>query len=362
MATMTARQLEQLAEQLEPAFTRAFLKAIEGITSKAGVQLVADLLEAGRVDDVMLLLGLDEPRFADLAEALRTAYAAGAKAGLSEMPKLRLTLDPIITGGYKPRAAVPSPVLQASFDLRNAAAEAWLRDNSARLVTGIVSDQRTLIQEALTRGMVAGRNPRQTALDIVGRVGDTGRRAGGTIGLTSQQAEFVARARADLASGDPARMAKYFARERRDKRLDGIVKRAIAAGKPVSQADIDKIAGRYADRLLALRGEMIARTESITSLNAGREEAYRQQIEAGLLAPENVVGTWSATGDKRTRHSHQQMDGQRRAFGQPFQTPSGALLRYPGDASLGAGAEEIVGCRCHKQYRIDMAAEAQRGK
>ncbi|AZR23486.1 head morphogenesis protein [Xanthomonas vasicola] len=362
MATATARQLDQLATRLDPAIRDAFLRAIREVTNQVGVQLITDLLQAGRVDDVLTVMGLDEARFADLAEALRSAYTAGGQQGVSELPKLRLSLDPIITGSYRPRTAVQSPALRPKFDLRNPAAERWLRDVSSKLVTGIVNDQRTLIREVLQVAMTAGRNPRQSALDIVGRVGETGRRIGGVIGLTAQQGQFVINMRQQLASGDPREMAKYFQRQRRDKRLDGIVKRAIAADKPVSQADIDKIAGRYADRLLQLRGEMIARTESIASMNAGREEAYRQQIEAGALAAENVIGTWSDTGDKRTRHTHRAMNGQRRMFGEPFQSPSGALMNYPGDTSLGAGPEEIVGCRCTKQFRIDMTAEVLRGK
>ncbi|WP_115540030.1 phage minor head protein [Xanthomonas campestris] len=362
MAATTSRQLEQLAAKLEPAIARAFLKAVAEITNQAGVQLIADLLQAGRIDDVLTAMGMDEARFADLGEALRNAYAAGGQQGVSEMPRMRLSLDPIVTGSYKPRQDVRSPALRPTFDLRNATAEAWLRENSSRLITGIVNDQRTLIRNVLESGMVAGRNPRQSALDIVGRVGETGRRTGGVVGLTAQQGQFVQSMRGELASGDPREMAKYFGRKRRDKRLDGIVKRAIAAGKPVSQTDIDKIVGRYADRLLQLRGEMIARTESITSMNAGREEAYRQQVASGALAPENVTGTWSDSGDRRTRHTHKAMNGQKRAFGEPFESPSGARLNYPGDTSLGAGPEEIVGCRCTKQYRIDMTAEVLRGK
>lgn len=360
MVAATARQLEQLAVKLEPAFARAFMKAIRDVANQAGVQLIGDLLQAGRVDDVLTVLGLDEPRFADLTEAMRNAYKEGGQVGAKEMPKIRLSLDPVITGSYAPRSA--SPVLRTQFDLRNPAAERWLQENSSRLVTGIVNDQRSLIRGVLQEGIAIGRNPRQSALDLVGRVGQTGQRTGGVVGLTAQQGQFVANARAQLASGDPELMAEYFSRQRRDKRLDGIVKRAIAAGKPVSPADIDRIAGRYADRLLALRGEVIARTESITAMNAGREEGFRQQIVAGGLDPQNVRCTWSATGDDRTRHSHQAINGQKRAFGEPFETPSGALMLFPGDTSLGAPPEETIGCRCTKQYRVDMTAEALRGQ
>jgi hypothetical protein len=371
MPKASARQLEQLAQQLEPAFVKAFQDAIKQAKGRVSPEYIAVLLDRGLVDEAVEALGINDAGFAGLTEALRDAYKTGGQQGASEMPRIRLTLDPaitggwldpVITGGYSSRPAAKSPALNASFNLRNTTAERWLQANSTRLVTGIINDQREMIRQTLVQAKAAGRGPRQTALDIVGRVGETGRRTGGQIGITAHQAQFVQNLRAELASGDPRQMANYFTRARRDKRLDGIVKRAIAGGKSVSQADIDKIAGRYSDRLLALRGETIARTESITSLNAGRDEAYRQQIESGQLAPENVTGTWQTGGDNRVRHTHAAMQGQKRTFGQPFQSPSGALMNYPGDSSLGAPAEETVACRCTKKYQINMAAEALRGQ
>ncbi|RZZ90599.1 phage minor head protein [Pseudoxanthomonas winnipegensis] len=360
MPATSARQLDQLAKKLEPPIAKAFLQAVAQVRGKAVVPLIAELLQAGRVDEVMQVLGLDEAQFTDLGEALRDAYKAGGQQATTEMPRIRLSLDPGITGSYQPRSQ--SPVLTIRFDLRNPVAEQWVREASSKLITEILDSQREAIRNTLAQGIAAGRNPRQTALDIVGRTAETGRRSGGIVGLTSQQAGFVSNVRAELASGDPKLMGHYFTRGRRDRRLDGIVRRAIAAGKPVGQADIDKIAGRYADRLLQLRGDMIARTESIASMAAGREEGYRQQIAAGNLDPENVTGTWDTAGDNHVRHSHAAMNGQQRKFGQPFQSPSGAQMLYPGDTSQGAGPEEIIGCRCHKQYRINMAAEALRGQ
>jgi len=46
----------------------------------------------------------------------------------------------------------------------------------------------------------------------------------------------------------------------------------------------------------------------------------------------------------------------------PFQSPSGALMRFPGDASLGAGPAELVGCRCMVQYNFDFAEAYARSR
>ncbi len=357
---LTRRQLEKLAEGFEPKIRRAFLAAFEDVRNQAGVNAMAELIRIGRVDALTEALGINSARFAPLAEAVRSVFAEGGRLAALEIPPL-VSNAPLLQGQWRAPASEAMKV-HFSFDIRAAGAEQWLQQHSANLVTEIINSQRDAIRTTIAEGMAMGRAPRQTALDIVGRVGTTGRRTGGVVGLTSQQAQYVANARAELLSGDPAQMSRYFSRARRDKRFDAAVRKAIKEGRPLSAADVDKITGRYADRLLALRGETIARTESITSMNAAREESYRQAIEAGDLLPENVIGTWGATGDRKTRDTHQAMNGQERRFGEPFLSPSGAMLRYPGDTSLGAGADEIANCRCTKIFRIDNKAEGARGR
>lgn len=348
------RKLAQLIEALEPSIRDAFLAAIASVRARAPVSVIADLVEAGRIDDVLQVLGIDSALLSPLSESVRSAFVAGGAQGMAEVPPIQLALRPIITGSYAARPV--SPVLRVSFDLFNPRAQSWLVNHSSQLVTRIVSEQRSAIQQVLSTGMQLGRNPRQTALDIVGRVGETGRRTGGIVGLTEQQAQFVSNMRTELASGDSRLLARYLRRERRDKRFDSSVRKAMEAGKPLSQGDIDKIAGRYSDRLLQLRGENIARTESMAAFNAAREEAYMQAVEAGGLHPEHVRKTWGATGDERTRDSHAALHGIEIGLLETFQSPTGARMRYPGDTEMGAGAEDVAGCRCTAMYRVDMLA------
>src|SRR5690606_17918994 len=125
---------------------------------------------------------------------------------------------------------------------------------------------------------------------------------------------------------------------------------------PLPQSEIDKIAGRYADRLLQLRGEMIARTESMAAFGAAREQAFRQAIGEGLLRPEHVKKIWSATMDRRTRDSHREMNGREVGIDDVFVTPLGSRMRYPCDTESGALAADVIACRCQPIYRVDMIA------
>lgn len=238
------------------------------------------------------------------------------------------------------------------FDGRNPRAETWLTRNSSRLIVEIVEDQRRAVRQAILEGQAQGKNPRNTALDIIGRYDRAKkRRTGGIIGLTSQQAGFVSSARAELS--DPRTMSAYLRRGRRDKRYDRTVAKAIREGKRLKQADVDKIAGRYADRLLVYRGEVIARTETQTAVHAGNREGYQQLIDTGAVTAQQVRKVWNATLDRRTRDNHVVLHGTSIGFNEPFTSPTGAQLQHPGDTSLGATGEDTIQCRCWMETRID---------
>ena len=163
------------------------------------------------------------------------------------------------------------------------------------------------------------------------------------VGLTRMQAGYVTAMRRELVEGDP----HYFTRALRDRRFDAAVKRG-----DLTQDDISRIAGRYSDRLLKFRGDTIARTEALSALHAGQYEAMQQAIDAGKVRADMVTKVWSATGDGRTRDTHRAMDGQSQQWQSAFTSPSGAMFRYPQDVSLGAPADEVIGCRCHMTIRV----------
>lgn len=349
----TRRQLEQLAESLEPAIRDAFLASIRSQRETAAVTVIAELIEAGQTEAIAEILGVNAARYATLTEAVRNAFIVGGVQAATEIPPLVMSA-PTLTGPWRTRVATAR--VQFNFDVRNPAAERWLATNSARLVQDIVTSQREAIRTTVTAGMAAGQGPRQTALDIVGRIGESGRRSGGIVGLSNPQSQYVASARAELLSGDRAQMAHYLTRERRDRRFDAAVRKAMAEGRGLSKDDTDKIVGRYSDRLLQLRAEVIARTESLTAMSAARFESYRQAIEAGDLDPNDVETIWGATMDKRTRDQHRALNGQSQAFGSPFVAPDGDRMLYPGDVSMGAGPANTIQCRCSQMFRIRQAA------
>lgn len=330
------KRIEAALDRLEPDIAQAFRQAVEEITNAARLDALASALEMGDLDRAVRAAGLTDARWVALTEGIRRAYLEGGRMLASDAPA---------RVGF-------------AFDLNNPRAEAWLRGNSSRLVTRINDDQREAIRIALEAATNRGQGPRRTALDIVGRINRaTGRREGGIVGLTSNQARAVENARDELLSGNPSRMNGYFARERRDRRFDRIVQRAIDEGRPVAAADVQRITARYSDRLLELRGSVIARTEALQGFNAAQDEALRQAVDQGLIREQNIVRIWNTASDARVRDTHDGMNGQRVALGEPFQTDDGQRLMYPGDSSLGASAANIIQCRCNVRQEVDWLAE-----
>ncbi|USK72671.1 phage minor head protein [Peribacillus asahii] len=86
------------------------------------------------------------------------------------------------------------------------------------------------------------------------------------------------------------------------------------------------------------RAITIARTEVIT---AGRAGQYFSDTQSGM-----VIGKkWRAAIQNRTRHAHREADGQVVALNEPF-IVNGEKMMFPGDASMGASADNLINCRC----------------
>lgn len=336
----TAQQLfAELEQRYGTAIAEAFLAAIEDLRTSADLQRIVLAIQAGNIEAAIAALNLDAAAFDKLLDAFQQSYVAGGGAAVATMPG---------------RDASGARMV-IRFSGRNPRAESWLREQSSVLVTRILDEQRTAVRQALVAGMEKGTAPRTIGLDIVGRIDKTtGKRAGGVLGLSGPQEQYLRSARAELASSDPADLKQYLTRARRDKRFDRTITKAIRDAQPVP-ADIQrKAATRYEARLLELRGQTIGRKEAMTSLHAGKHEAYLQAVESRSVAESDIRRTWRSAHDGRVRHTHALLNGDTVGLREAFVSPGGARLMYPGDPS--APASETIGCRCDVNYRIDFLA------
>lgn len=346
MARLMRAEIERIRKLHSTAMRRAVLSAFTDIKNDVVLAQLVARIEAGDIEGALDAINLNRAKFAAMEQALIGAYTSGG----------------VRTAGVIGKVQKGQVRVSFGFDVRAPRAEQWLTRRSSELIVEIIDDQRSMIRAALRRGMTLGDNPRATALDLVGRIDrTTKRRAGGLIGLTEHQHGYVENMRDDLANiRNPGSAGRYFSRERRDRRFDRTIQRAIDENRALTADEIRKISSRYEDSLLQLRGETIGRTESISALRGGQHESVLQAMDEEGIRHDEAEKEWQDTGDGRTRDDHRRMDGQTVPIDQPFVAPDGSLLMYPGDSSMGASAKQIIDCRCRSRTKVDFLGSALR--
>jgi hypothetical protein len=338
MARTAERQFyAALVERYGVEIADAFMAAVADLRAGADLQRLIAAIQLGDLDAAIAAAHIDAAAYSAMLEGVRAAYVASGTTA----------------AGFITQASGVAAVVR--FDVRNRRAELWLSIHSSSLVTRIVDDQRQAVRQALAAGMARGENPRTTALDLVGRVDpSTGKRDGGIIGLTAQQQGAVEAARDQLRSDDPAQLKAYLERKRRDKRFDRSVLKAIREEKPLPAEIAGKALRQYKNRLLQLRGETIGKNEAFTSLQASKQEAYRQAVQGGAVSQQAVRKIWRHMANENPRIQHVEMDGESVGLEEVFVMPDGTRMLYPHDPE--APAKHTLGCHCQADYRIDHLA------
>jgi len=309
VAKDTRRRFEIEAQKFRPLIRDAFLQAVADIKRGTDLDALIAAIERNDVPAALTALKLGPEYFAPLDEAVRATFAGGGIYMLDTLPM------------KNPRTGLE---LVIRFQGRNPRAESWVTERSSTLITRITDGQRETIRDMLSTAIGEGQGPRTTALDLVGRVDRaTGRRSGGAVGLTDRDARAARKYRDGLA----------------------------AEGRKADQ--VERMAEKYRSKLLKLRGETIARTETTAALNAGRQEGIAQLVESGEVPAENIEDEWQSSGNKNVRDSHEALDGTKVPHGEPFVSELGSVMYYPGDTSQGALAEDVINCVCYKAMTID---------
>ena len=335
---MNKTQLNRIATARERAVLQAFVMVVQSIRDQTVIQEVVFALEQRNVERALDLLQLDRATYDPLIEEIIQSYRQGGLTAAQQIGQI-----PMQDG-----------TIAARFDARSEAAQAWAASLSSRMVVEIIKQQRETLRGVITQGLAEGRNPRNVALDIVGRVNDRGVREGGFIGLTSNQANWVANASLELENLDE----NYFTRQLRDRRFDKTARKAIESGEPLKAAQIDNAITRMQARAEKYRGDVIARTESINALREGQQQCIRDAFEQSDIQQKEVTRQWDASGDSRTRPAHADADGQTvQGMEQAF-IVDGEALMYPGDPA--GSAANTIQCRCTVRTRIDWGGRAKR--
>jgi hypothetical protein len=306
-----------IAERFEPRIRRALMSAFEAMRGRTSLAQIQQRLETRGVTGVMALLDNIGEDLQPVVDELRNALAESG----------RMTL------GLMPKSVVVNP--RFAFDLVNPNTIAFIRRYELNLIQEISSSTRDAVQASITRDIISGRNPV-----------DTARAFRASIGLAPKQEQAVANYRKALEESDISALQRKL----RDGRFDGLTRRAIEAKRPLSKAQVDKMVTRYRERMIQYRTKVIARTESLRATTIGQQESIKQMVGGGAIEDNKLRKFWVATHDARTRDAHAQvpdlnpdgvpMDG-------AFLTPLG-MLRFPRDPD--GTAANTIQCRCTLRY------------
>ncbi len=226
----------------------------------------------------------------------------------------RLILETMAAGGRETatrarkrgsfRAAKKGPLGDLSFDMTNPRAVAWARNHSSQLITGIDEQTRKAIQRIIGESFEQG-----IPIDKAAR------RIRPLIGLREDQIDAVNSLRDALIDADGG-----------DKIWAG--SRAI---RVPDDFDDDWLEGKltdYADRLIASRADLIARTEAIASANYGQQELWLQATDDGLLRGDEQR-EWIVTPDDRLCPYCEALEGSLAPVDGTFEGPDGEKLDGP---------------------------------
>lgn len=311
------KHIESLLSSEEKRYLKDFLLYLATIKSVEVLKTVRKYIESGNYEAIVTY-------FDDLAKPLNeTVRDSITNIGRQEtkilQPKAQTAIDAKIPKGF------PKPKIILSFDPGHQRASELIKNSSETLIRQITEDQRRIIYDIVADGLSKGSNSRIIASEIAEN-----------IGLTAYQRRVVENYRRLLEQGSKQALDRAL----RDRRFD----RTIQSGKPLSQAQIDKMVEAYRKKYIRYRAETIARTEAGKAVSEAQEEALRQTMEDVGFTADDVVRTWHATRDSRTRDTHNYLNGKKVKYNQPFKSSSGAFLRYPRDPN--GPASEVVNCRC----------------
>ncbi len=329
--------IQLILQTQEPAIRRAFENAIRNIRDNVQITRLYDALRSGNIEGAVSAIGVDNGAFYQLRAAVLDTYA---KAGITTLNGQTW----IYPDGTK--AVV-------RWNMASPRAEEYARQIGTGLITNITDDMANAVRNAVADGYAFGRRWNDIARDLVGRVGPSGKRSGGIVGLSNQQAMWLRNLRGYLETGDYAKALDMSMLK--DKRLRAQIEAAIRDGRQLSVAQIAKITANYERNALMSRGLTIARTETQKAIEEGKYEAWKQGLEKTGIPEQFIIREWRHTG--RAAHDrpwHQAFHGTKvRGLQVPFVLPSGAALMHPHDTSWGAGPHEVVNCLCMCKYSID---------
>lgn len=281
--------------------------------SRSLVELENIIATQGVFGVMQLLSNMEDEVTAQLMPVLEQAILESGRAVISILPS-KAVLGPI------------------AFSMVLPSVSSYVRNYTGIRIREISNETREAVRIAVSESIITGRNPKQTARDFRS-----------SIGLTVNQEKTVQRFKTALEKGDAAYINSLTTPNKS-------VKEAIESAAELSQSRIDSMVEQQRAKYVKLRSETIARTESLTALSVGQNQAIRTGLLTGAVANE-LLKRWLYRVDGRARDAHISTGNNNGwiPISQAYVTPLGPLM-FPRDPA--GTAANVINCRCREQYSL----------
>lgn len=314
--------LQKAADSYVPSLRNAFLDAIKEIRDNlASLDLIQQALLSQSIDSILTATGIDklDPLLFGIglnndsyvfSTQAQSAFAAGATAAIGNLDVFRQK--------------------GASFNPLGERAVSVLRNRGSQMISDLTQTSKLGVRSVIERVITEGINPVKASAEIRQ-----------LIGLTSSQATAVTNFRRQLES------QKNLGLMSPDKRRlnaveQAMVRRHMKEGN-FTDKNINDMVERYYQSLLNQRAITIARTESMSAVNAGQNEMWEQGLDSGIFDDNVDRKFWIVTPDDRLRATHAaipRMNPNGVKIRSMFLTPFGPVYS-PGDYN-----SNLINCRC----------------
>ena len=311
-------KLQRRAAQFSPELAAALASSYAYIRQQLGDSVIGRFITRGDVEGLIatiLSARLLERAFRAVRTRVRAAAEASGRLTIPDLPP---------TTGVRPIAV--------GFDILHPNVARAVRTLEDSIINRLSSDVREVVRRLLNDSLARGVN----GVEL-------GRSLRTVIGLSPNQLSYIENFSRSLLR-EPG-YGSPFDRVLRDRRFDARIREAFAeGGRPLTDAEIDRMLGRYRERWVNRNSETWGRTLSRNALRVGQRATWQQAIDRGDLSEDEIEKEWIHYDPQDDpRPHHQAMDNVRVPFNQP----------YPIDTQdMYAGEGDPWNCHCVDIYRI----------
>lgn len=285
------------------------LPELEAALNSGSIDAIIKATHVDKLDDLLFGVGLNNDAYV-FSTQMQSAFIAGATTAISNLV------------ATKQKGIAFNPLGERAVSI--------MLTRGADTISDLTGTTRDGVRSIISRVIADGSNPVRASKEIRQ-----------LIGLTSEQAQAVINFRRQLESQQVLGLTNP-AERRLDAVSQSMIRRHMREGNFTTQ-NIDDMVDKYYASLLNQRAITIARTESMSAVNAGQMELWEQGLDSGVFDDNVDRKFWITTPDDRLRPTHKAIPNMN-PFGVKiramFITPFGPVYG-PQDMNV-----NLINCRC----------------